>query len=84
MGLKEIDLNRLDLFMEGDPFAAWKILCERAPVHWNPKDGTDYWSITRYHDAGELLALDFAVHQRADQIVAGVPPSLANHVDRSN
>ncbi len=51
MELKDIDLNNLDLFMDGDPYAAWKILREQAPVHWNPKDDTGYWSITRYQDA---------------------------------
>jgi hypothetical protein len=35
MELKDIDLNNLDLFMDGDPYAAWKILREQAPLHWN-------------------------------------------------
>lgn len=51
MELKDIDLNNLDMFMYGDPYAAWKILREQTPVHWNPKDDTGYWSITRYQDA---------------------------------
>ena len=51
MELGEIDLNNFDLFIYGDPHAAWKVLRERAPVHWNPKDDTGYWSITTYQDA---------------------------------
>jgi cytochrome P450 len=51
MELKDIDLNNIDLFVNGDPFAAWKILREQAPVHWHPKDDTGYWAITRYQDA---------------------------------
>jgi cytochrome P450 len=51
MELGEIDLNNFDLFIYGDPHAAWKVLRERAPVHWNPKDDTGYWSITTYRDA---------------------------------
>ncbi len=51
MELSEIDLNSFDLFVYGDPHAAWKVLREQAPVHWNPKDDSGYWSITRYQDA---------------------------------
>jgi len=51
MELQDIDLNNIDLFVYGDPHAAWKILREQAPVHWNPQDNTGYWSITRYQDA---------------------------------
>jgi len=51
MELKDIDLNNIDLFVNGDPHTAWKILREQAPVHWNHKDNTGYWSITRHQDA---------------------------------
>jgi len=51
MELNEIDLNSFDLFVYGDPHDAWKVLREQAPVHWNPKDDSGYWSITRYQDA---------------------------------
>ncbi len=51
MELADIDLNDLDLFVYGDPHAAFKILRERDPLHWNPKDDTGYWSVTRYQDA---------------------------------
>ncbi len=51
MDLNEVDLNNFDLFIHGDPYAAWKVLRAQAPVHWNPKDDSGYWSITRYQDA---------------------------------
>jgi cytochrome P450 len=51
MQLNEIDLNNFDLFVHGDPHAAWKVLREQAPVHWNPMGDTGYWSITAYDDA---------------------------------
>jgi len=50
MDLNEVDLNNFDLFIHG-PYAAWKVLRAQAPVHWNPKDDSGYWSITRYQDA---------------------------------
>jgi cytochrome P450 len=51
MELNEIDLNNFDLFIHGDPHAAWKVLREQDPVHWNRKDDSGYWSITTYQDA---------------------------------
>ena len=51
MELSEIDLNDFDLFIHGDPHVAWKLLREQAPVHWNRKDDSGYWSITTYQDA---------------------------------
>jgi cytochrome P450 len=45
------DLNDLDLFMDGQPHAAFRALREQAPVFWNPEsDGPGYWVITRYAD----------------------------------
>ncbi len=51
MELSEIDLNNFELFVHGDPHAAWKVLREQAPVHWNPMGDSGYWSITTYDDA---------------------------------
>jgi cytochrome P450 len=51
MKLSEVDLNNFDLFIHGDPYAAWKVLRAQAPVHWNSKEDSGYWSITRYQDA---------------------------------
>jgi cytochrome P450 len=51
MELDQIDLASLDLFVDGDPHAAWKLLRAKAPVHWNQHRNSGFWSISRYHDA---------------------------------
>jgi cytochrome P450 len=51
MELEQIDLADLDLYVDGDPHAAWKLLRAKAPVHWNQHRGRGFWSISRYHDA---------------------------------
>jgi len=51
MELSEVDLNSFDLFIHGDPHAAWKVLRAQSPVHWNSKNDSGYWSVTRYQDA---------------------------------
>ncbi len=51
MNLEQIDLADLDLYVDGDPHAAWKVLRAAAPVHWNQHRGKGFWSISRYHDA---------------------------------
>jgi cytochrome P450 len=51
MELAQIDLASLDLYVSGDPHAAWKLLRAQAPVHWNRHRNSGFWSISRYHDA---------------------------------
>ena len=51
MELDEIDLASLDLYVDGDPYAAWKTLREQAPVHWNRHKNMGFWSISRFDDA---------------------------------
>jgi cholest-4-en-3-one 26-monooxygenase len=51
MELEQIDLASLDLYVDGDPHAAWKLLRAKAPVHWNQHRNRGFWSISRYHDA---------------------------------
>jgi cytochrome P450 len=51
MELEQIDLASLDLYVDGDPHAAWKLLRARAPVHWNQHRSRGFWSISRYQDA---------------------------------
>jgi cytochrome P450 len=51
MELEQIDLAALDLYVDGDPHAAWKLLRAKAPVHWNQHRNSGFWSISRYHDA---------------------------------
>jgi cytochrome P450 len=45
-----IDLDDLDLFVSGDPHAAWTWLRENAPVYWNATATGGYWALTRYED----------------------------------
>ena len=54
MKLDEIDLASLDLYVDGDPYAAWKTLREQAPVHWNRHKNTGFWSISRFDDASRV------------------------------
>jgi cytochrome P450 len=51
MDLAQIDLASLDLYVNGDPHSAWKLLRAKAPVHWNQHRNSGFWSISRYHDA---------------------------------
>src|SRR4051812_32140528 len=46
-----VDLEDLELFVSGDPHAAWAHLREHAPVYWNATpDGGGYWALTTYAD----------------------------------
>ncbi|MCB0995213.1 MAG: cytochrome P450 [Acidimicrobiales bacterium] len=47
--LDEIDYWDLDLFVDGDPHAAWKLQREQAPVMWHDRPGGEpFWSVTTY------------------------------------
>jgi hypothetical protein len=43
----DIDLASLDLYVDGDPHADWKLLREQAPVHWNRHKNMGFWSIRK-------------------------------------
>jgi cytochrome P450 len=45
-----IDLTDLDLFVDGDPHAAWRWLRENAPVYWNETPAGGFWALTRHQD----------------------------------
>lgn len=50
-GGPRIDLTDTDLFVDGDPFAAWAWLRRNAPVYWNADQaGGGFWALTRYAD----------------------------------
>jgi cytochrome P450 len=58
--IDEIDFWDLDMFVSGDPHAAWRILREEAPVWWHDKPGGEpFWSVTRYDDARAVLGDPF-------------------------
>ena len=54
--LDEIDFWDLDMFVDGDPHAAWSILRSEAPVWYHDRPGGEsFWSIARYDDARAVL-----------------------------
>jgi cytochrome P450 len=51
----EVDLTDPDLFVHGDPHAAWRLLRREAPVHWQERSRSNgdlpgFWNITKYSD----------------------------------
>jgi cholest-4-en-3-one 26-monooxygenase len=47
----EIDLTDVDMFLHGDPHAAWRTLRREAPVHYQERRvGPGFWNITKYED----------------------------------
>jgi cytochrome P450 len=54
---EDVDLADLDTFADGPPWAAFDVLRERAPVHWNPEPSPNhgFWSVTRHAD---VVAVD--------------------------
>lgn len=51
MTLEQIDLTDLDLFLHGDPYAAFATLRREAPVYWHERNGRGFWAVTKYDDA---------------------------------
>jgi cytochrome P450 len=50
-----IDLNDTELFVSGDPHAAWAHLRRESPVYWNDAGGGDgFWALTRYRDIADV------------------------------
>lgn len=55
--LDEIDFWDLDMFTEGDPHAAWRLLRREAPVWYHDRPGGEpFWCVTRYADAKAVHA----------------------------
>lgn len=52
MTLAQVDLTDLELFLHGDPFAAFALLRREAPVYWHErKQDRGFWAVTKYDDA---------------------------------
>ncbi len=52
MNLDDVDLMNLELFLNGDPHEAWRVLRREAPVFWhNKQPERAFWAVTRYEDA---------------------------------
>ncbi|MFB4309599.1 cytochrome P450 [Actinomadura sp. GTD37] len=54
--LADVDLYPASFYRLGDPHAAWRTLRAQAPT-WrqHAPDGTEFWSVTRYHDVVAVL-----------------------------
>lgn len=47
--LSEINYWDLDMFVDGDPHAAWKLQREQAPIMWHDQPGGEaFWSVTSF------------------------------------
>ena len=47
----QIDTTDVDMFVRNEQHAAFKVLREQAPVHWNHRDfAQGFWNITKYED----------------------------------
>jgi len=52
MQLDQIDLTDHELFLHGDPYAAFATLRHEAPVYWHERrQSRGFWAITKYDDA---------------------------------
>ena len=54
--LDEIDFWDLDMFTDGDPHAAWRLLREEPLWHHDRPGGEPFWCVTRYADARTVHA----------------------------
>jgi hypothetical protein len=56
IGLQDIDLADAEVHSSGLAVELFRILRDRAPVHWNESRGVwaGFWSITRYEDVQKI------------------------------
>ncbi|MFF5535974.1 cytochrome P450 [Streptomyces cinerochromogenes] len=73
-----IDLNDLDLFVSGDPHAAWSWLRENAPVYWNPTPEGGFWALTKYEDVAAAYIDASAFSSRFGTVLGGSYRSAAD------
>lgn len=71
MSTAVIDLDDLDLFVSGDPHAAWAWLREHAPVYRNPTAGGGHWALTRYADVVGVYRDPSAYSSRNGTVLGG-------------
>ena len=62
--LDDLDLTDPNLYLKGDPHAAWKLLREQAPVFWHQTGargtrGQGFWAVTTYEGCS-------TVHRQSD------------------
>lgn len=79
MSTAVIDLDDLDLFVSGDPHAAWAWLREHAPVYWNATaDGGGYWALTTYTDVSAVYLDPVTFSSRHGTVLGGSYRSLTD------
>lgn len=88
--LDEVDFWDLDMFVRGDPYAAWRILRDEAPVWWHDRPGGEpFWCVTRYDDARAVLGDPYrfssaeGIKVRTDEDIrrsALTPPGMAQPI----
>ncbi|MET9248880.1 cytochrome P450 [Nonomuraea sp. NPDC003709] len=66
-----IDLDDLDLFVSGDPYAAWAWLREHAPVYWNATADGGYWALTTYADVSAVYRDPVAFSSKDGTVLGG-------------
>ncbi|MFC7827874.1 cytochrome P450 [Streptomyces sp. NPDC057362] len=73
-----IDLNDLDLFVSGDPHAAWSWLRRNAPVYWNSTPEGGFWALTKYEDVAAAYIDASAFSSRFGTVLGGSYRSTAD------
>ena len=68
--LDEIDYWDLDLFVHGDPHAAWRVQREQAPVWWHDRPGGEpFWSVASYDVVKEVHGAPLVYSSEANGIM---------------
>ncbi|SBT65684.1 Cytochrome P450 [Micromonospora sediminicola] len=71
MATAVINLDDLDLFVSGDPYAAWAWLRENEPVYWNASATGGYWALTRYADVNAVYLDPVTFSSRNGTVLGG-------------
>lgn len=76
--LDEIDYWDLDMFVHGDPHAAWKLQREQAPIMWHDTPGGEaFWSVAGYDLVKAVYAEPVLFSSQADGIMLRTAEMLA-------
>ena len=68
--LDEIDYWDLDMFVHGDPHAAWRVQREQAPVWFHDRlGGEPFWSVTSYDLVKEVYGAPLVYSSEANGIM---------------
>lgn len=77
--LDEVDYWDLEMFVSGDPHAAWTIQRREAPVWWHDRPGGEpFWSVARYDDVKAVHSQPTLYSSQAKGIVVQDRAMLEN------